>query len=97
MKEMKLVGVARRVGQGDRIKIMVHRDQLQQMVDYMAEDGQKSENFMFLLLDRRKEPSKWTHFMKIDTWKPDHSVPRKPKYEPEEVAHVDAGFEEDGF
>jgi len=86
-KEVLFVGVGRQVGDYGRLKLMMHRDQVAKLVQYLEQDG---GDFVFLLVDKsKKEGAKWTHYVAIDTWKPEKKVVR-------EDASSD-GFVDDGF
>lgn len=94
MKEARnllFVGSAREVVGGKRWKVMIHREKLGVMKQYLEQPG--NGDFVFLVMERRRgaRSEKWTHWLAIDTWKPE----KKPVEESGDP--VEEGWQDDGF
>ena len=81
---------------GDITKISLSKDNINSMVKYMKENGLDWIN-LELKEKKEKQEGKPTHYLQVDTWKPEAKPKPEVTHDPEVIVDLDPASDEDGL
>lgn len=81
---------------GDITKISLNKDNINSMVKYMKENNLEWIN-LELKEKKEKQEGKPTHYLQVDTWKPEAKPKPEVTHTPEVIVDLDPASDEDGL